>query len=177
MSEDKKGVKSQSQTSQAAPVASRPAAPAGIFNKKQTVEKSQNPVRVTVIKSLIDSYSVKGGLNQQVDVARKAYKDLVSAIEQIQTLTGVDLRDCLAYLIKAIADNDNKAYGREAVFRFLPEVAKPGVMERVSRLLNMALFYASSSNSYFHQMVDVAFSVNLVVNQEVRDQIAAYFNA
>lgn len=155
---------------------SNPSAPSGIFNKPQVKETSRNPIKVTVIKALIDSYSVNGGTAYQVDTARKAYKELVSAVEQIQTLTGVDLRECLAYLIKAVASNDTGAYGRETAFRFLPEVAKKNVMDRTSRFLNMIIFYANSDKAYFNQMVDVDFSVGLIVNQEVRDQVAAYFN-
>lgn len=152
-------------------------APAGLFTKAPAAEVSANPVRVQIIKSQIDNYAIEGGSNQPVEIARQSYKSFVNAIEQIQTLGGADLRECLAYIIKAIAEDTHGAFTREAAFRFLPEINKAGVLERTSRFLNMAIIYASSSKEHFKNMVDVEYSVNRVQNDTTRDQIASYFNA
>lgn len=161
---------------QATPASTAPQAPAGIFNKTPKMESISNPVRVSIVKACIDAYAQNGGRNHRLDVARGAYKEFVNGVEQLQTLTGADLRECLSYLIEKIDGAKNGAFDYDMVFRFLPEVAKKGVFERTSRIVNMAMFFAKNDNTRFHQMVDIDYSVALVTSREVRDQIAAYFN-
>lgn len=152
-------------------------APSNLFTKPVDVKEPRNEVRVSLIKTLISEYSVEGGSNKDRDTAKQAFKGFVRGIDMVQTLKGADLRECLAFVINEFASNTNNAYGREAVFRFLPEVSKGKEFDRFTRLVNMILFYAKSDVKHFKNMVDVEYSVDLIEDANIRGQVASYFNA
>lgn len=155
-------------------------APAGLFDKKDTV---QNSPLVAIITEAFANFAQTNTTNKYGDVCKQGMRTLSNACTVMGSLTNQsDVKVTLDKVLKTIRENTgtedpmHNAFKLENVYSYLPEVVSDeGEYDNTTRILNLLIMFATRKRAEFDNYVDVDFSTARLVKPAARSLVTAYF--